>query len=60
MPNLVTGISEKSFEDAMEDAKIKLYQIPDLPYSNKPDGIKICLETYKYQHKHNQTTHIFL
>lgn len=56
--DLVVGISENSFEEAFEDARLKLYQVPNLPFSQKPNGITVCIETYN--HQHNEIHHIFL
>lgn len=56
--HLVTGVSEKSYEDAIEDARLKLYHIPNLPYSDEPNGIKVCIETY--QNQQSELAHIFL
>lgn len=58
VPNLVVGMSEISFEDAVDDARNKLYHIPNLPYSHCSNGIKIHIETYMNQQ--NETSHIFL
>lgn len=57
--DLVIGVSEKSFESAIEDATTKLYHVPNLPYSNKPEGIRICVDTYN-RIKQSEISHILL